>query len=185
MVRMISYPDALVLEVQERPTSYTITIQAHAADTPRLIGEAGRNYRAIASMMSLIGGRARHRIHIPPIKEPVVGVHERYQFCPDLHWPKEDLRSLLCRVARAMFEHPEAVRVEMEDIEATLSTNVQILVAKTEATAMVKAAQDCLTVLWDAIGKANGRLLYLDVVPGVELELQPPKSDGRFAGEVG
>lgn len=182
VTEIISHPENLVIESKEFTQSLVLTVQAHAADTPRLIGEGAVNYKALVVVATALGARAGLRVSVPPIREPVVGEPDRYKFSPTPDWPKEKIVKLLTDTARATFADPDAVEVKLFDDESTVSTTVELWVARNERSALVFALGAALRTLFDAIGKANGRLIYLDVVAKKDIEgPQPTSADGRFS----
>jgi len=185
VTEIISHPEDLVLEAKQFTQSIVVTIQAHAADTPRLIGEGAANYKALVLLAVALGARAGLRVSIPPIREPVVGKPDRYKFAPNESWPKEKIIKLLLDVARGTFSDPDAVEAKVFDDDSTVSTTVELWVARNERLALVTGFGSALRTLFDAIGKANGRLLYLDVVAKKDVDgRQPATAAGRFAGEL-
>lgn len=182
LTQMISHPQELVIEKFPLAKSLKITIQAHAADTGRLIGEGGANYNALVALMSTIGARYGIRVNIAPIKEPVVGESERYRFHSNPNWPKQNIMGLIKQISRCAFSYPDQIEVVAHDDAETLSTTIEVMVARNETEATVRVLQRAYNVLFDAIGKSNGRILYVDIVPQQDAEpAQPSSASGRFA----
>ncbi len=185
VTEIISHPENLVIEPKVFTQSIVLTVQAHAADTPRLIGEGAANYKALVTVATALGARAGLRVSVPPIREPVVGAPDRYKFNANDHWPKDRIVRLLTETAQATFAEPDAVEVKLFDDDSTVSTTIELWVARNERSALVFALGAALRVLFDAIGKANGRLIYLDVIAKKEVEgPQPASAAGRFSKEV-
>jgi predicted RNA-binding protein YlqC (UPF0109 family) len=185
VTEIISHPENLIIETKLHTQSIVLTLQAHAADTPRLIGSGAETFRALGIIAAAMGARAGLRVSIPPIREPVVGEPDRYKFAPQKQWPKERIVALLTDVARAAFADSGAVEVKLFDDDASVSTTIELWVARNERGALVFALGAALRTLFDAIGKANGRILYLDVIAKKEIEAtQPGTAAGRFTKEV-
>ena len=185
VTEIISHPENLVIDAKQHTQSMVLTVQAHAADTSRLIGEGASNYKALVTMATALGGRAGMRVSVPPIREPVIGERDRYKFTPNPEWPRTRIMDLLSDTARAVFADPDAIEIKPFDDDGTVSTTVELWVARNERTTLVHPVGEALRTLFDAIGKANGRLIYLDVIPKKEVEgPQPATAGGRFTKEV-
>jgi predicted RNA-binding protein YlqC (UPF0109 family) len=185
VTEIIAHPENLVIETKLHTQSIVLTLQAHAADTPRLIGSGAATYNALVTVATALGARAGLRVSIPPIREPDVGEPARYKFTPQEQWPKERIVTLLTDTARAAFADPDAIEVKLFDDDASVSTTIELWVARNERGALVFALGAALRTLFDAIGKANGRLIFLDVVAKKESEgPQPGTASGRFTKEL-
>jgi predicted RNA-binding protein YlqC (UPF0109 family) len=185
VTEIISHPENLVIETKLHTQSIVLTLQAHAADTPRLIGSGAATYNALVTVAAALGARAGLRVSVPPIREPVVGEPGRYKFAPQEQWPKERIVKLLTDITRAAFADSGAVEGKLFDDDASGSTTIELWVARNERGALVFALGAALRTLFDAIGKSNGRIIYLDVIAKKEIEgPQPWTASGRFTKEV-
>jgi predicted RNA-binding protein YlqC (UPF0109 family) len=185
VTEIISHPENLIIETKLHTQSIVMTLQAHAADTPRIIGSGAENFKALGIIAAALGARAGLHVSVPPIREPVVGEPDRYKFSPQPDWPKERIVKLLTDLARAAFADSSAVEVKLFDDDASVSTTIELWVARNERGALVFGVGAALRTLFDAIGKANGRLIFLDVVAKKESEgPQPGTAAGRFTKEV-
>ena len=178
LTEIVEHPENLVIEHRALTASVTVTIQAHAGDTPRLIGEGAGNYRAIVAIVTAMGARRGFRVNVPPIKEPVVGEPSRYRFTPNPDWPRKKILALLKETAAAVFAHPERLEFHEDDDDANHITTVEVFVARTERAEVLDSLGPAVRRVFDAIGKAHGRLLAVDVVQSTDPE-QPDTSDGR------
>jgi len=187
LTEMIAYPQELVIQHKAFATSVTITLQAHAADTKCLIGSFANNYRAITTTMLWIGARQGFRVTIPPIREPVTGnADERYTFAANPEWPKVRLMALIHETAHALFDEPISFKVHDDDENYT--TTVEIFVSRLQKPGLLVAIGPALETLFDAIGRKNGRILSVCLVPDLAPEQpavrQPVSARGRFTGEI-
>lgn len=183
LTEMVEHPENLVIEHRALTASVTITIQAHAGDTPRLIGEGAGNYRAIVAIATAAGARRGFRVNIPPIKEPVVGEPSRYRFTPTPDWPRKRILGLLRDTLGAVFAHPEKVVCNEDDDDANHITTVEAFVSRMERAEVLDALAPAIRRVFDAIGKAHGRLLAVDVVQSADPE-QPDSADGRHMKQL-
>lgn len=166
--RMVSHPENLVIDHVGFTASAKVTIQAHAADTPRLIGERAVNYRSISVLFQAICATAGFRVHVLPIKEPSVGTPDRYKFEANKNWPAEEILELLDETARAVFQDPDAIKIEATHSDADVSSTVELFCSKGERPELLALIGPAIERIFDAIGRANGRLLYLSVIPNRE-----------------
>lgn len=175
---MVEHPEHLKIEQRSLTASVTITIQAHAGDTPRLIGEGAGNYKAIVAIATAIGARRGFRVNVPPIKEPIIGEASRYRFTPNPDWPRKRILGLLRETLEAVFAHPERLRLSEDDDNSNHITTIEAFVSRTEKVEIIDALSPAIRRVFDAIGKAHGRLLAVDVVQDSDPE-QPETADGR------
>lgn len=180
---MVAYPDDLRIEHRALTASVTITIQAHAADTPRLIGEGAANYRALVAVLMGAGAQQGYRVNIPPIREPITGEPERYSFQADPNWPRSNILALVRETAKAVVAHPSSVRIAVDDDDPNITTTVEVFVSRTERAELVDALAPAIRRLFDAIGRAKGRLVAVDFMAESD-PAQPDTADGRNTKSV-
>lgn len=183
IVQMVAHPEALVIESRKLTASVIVTIQAHAADTPRLIGEGAANYRALVAIVTAMGDRAGWRVTVPPIKEPTVGEPARYKFESQADWPQEKILALLREVLAAMFHHEDDIRTAVDEDAENAITTIEVFVSRQERADLVDLIGPALRRVFDAIGRANGRLLAVDVMRDSD-PAQPETADGRNMKQV-
>jgi predicted RNA-binding protein YlqC (UPF0109 family) len=179
---MVAYPGDVVIDHRTMAASITVTIQAHAADTPRLIGSQAQNYSAISAIAVAIGAKAGYRVHVPPIREPVVGQPERFRFASRPDWPREKLIKLVRDTMDAMFLHPSSIVYDEAEDPDGLMTTLDVVVSAQEREVLARELAGPVRKLFDAIGRANGRLLAVDLVQ--DTEVQPATAAGRHAKQI-
>ena len=185
LVEMVSHPENLLVESRLLSASMTITLQAHAADTARLIGEGAMTYRAINIIMRAVGAQLGTRISIPPVREPVVGEPERYKFTANPDWPKDRILELLADTVRACFCFPDAISIAPDHDDDNITTTAEITVSRSEPAELVDALQKSLTRVFDAIGRNHGRLFAIDILATADAAApQPVSARGRYTGEI-
>jgi len=138
-----------------------IKIQRHRADTPRAVGERGSHIKAIDQLCSVIGAKGGVNIRTQ-LLEPEVGSTERYhKFKPAASWNSEAVKSIAQDICEATLTIPVEVKVhDGEDFTSTL----EIVVDRSENHMLVDTVTKSMEVLMNAVGKANGRILFVDVV---------------------
>jgi predicted RNA-binding protein YlqC (UPF0109 family) len=189
---MCHYPDALRFEHRFSPASATLTVRAHAADTSRLIGEGGKNYQALRTLMQAAGARRGLSVTLARFMEPVTGQPERHSATmtenPD--WPREKLIRLLRDTLDAVFEFSDRIEVA-EYPEATAAmTTFEVYISPLEKPDLYDLLKEPLWRIFDAIGRRHGRVLNVTVATAKvtrpeSMERQPKTAAGRFSGEVG
>lgn len=180
---IVAHKKDLVIDYRKTLSrSMTITLQAHLADTARLIGEGALTYRAISALVGAIGGQRGIRINIPPVKEPVVGEPERYKFTANPDWPKVEIAQLLEDTCKAVFCHPEVIAIAYDHDDENITSTAEVTVSRSEPADVVSALKTALGRVFDAIGRNHGRLLVVDVIAsGDPVENQPATASGRFS----
>jgi predicted RNA-binding protein YlqC (UPF0109 family) len=151
----------LKVYAREAGLGWTVFIEAHRGDIPRLIGGGGQTFKALDAVCALIGNKYRMGIRLTIDEERAVGEKDRYEtFKHAENWNKEGILRLLEDLCRAILEEP--ARISTQD-ERTNRTVIIVLLSKKEVPAVAEAAKKALGILFNAIGKANGRLVSLDV----------------------
>jgi predicted RNA-binding protein YlqC (UPF0109 family) len=141
--------------------SWIIKIQLHRADTPRAVGERGSHVRALEMIAAAIGAKAGANIRTQ-LLEPEVGLPERYhKFKPMESWNSAEVKAIAEQIAEHAFVAPATVTIhDGEDFTSTL----EIVVDRSENKNLASTMQQAMQVVFNAIGKANGRILVVDVV---------------------
>src|SRR5437660_8243607 len=96
------HPENLKLIVSAHPGVVVVRIRAHAADTRRVIGDGGKQFRALYMIAQEFGKRHKVRVVFSNVERPLVGVEDdesypRFEADPD--WPREELLRSIDRVA--------------------------------------------------------------------------------------
>ena len=178
---MCDHPDSLVVTARPLRASVSVSVQAHAVDTSRLIGSGGQNYWALSTIASAIGARRKIRVKVPPIREPVVGEPARFEFKADPNWPRARILALLDETLAATFFHPVASNVD--DDEEFFTTTVEVTMDRRERMGWVDRFGNALAIIFDAIGRTNGRVLMIDFIVDAE-PAQPESAAGRNMPEI-
>jgi predicted RNA-binding protein YlqC (UPF0109 family) len=143
--------------------SFVIKIQLHRADTPRAVGERGSHIQALDRVVAAVGNKSGVNMRAQLI-EPEVGEKSQYgRFKPATNWNREGILKLLTDIGNAVFLGKTSVRLH-EAGGTDITSSVELHVERTENRQLVEVVAGALKILFNAIGKANGRLLFLDVV---------------------
>lgn len=134
-----------------------LQISANRDDQPYLVGRNGQHLAAMNEIMFPIGRRLRRTI-VLSLQEPKVGDKlPPRKFETNADWKPDETRKLLNltlkHVLRADFKidehHDENVSV------------FQIVPARSDEPLLTPALESALDIIFDAIGKANGRTVHV------------------------
>jgi len=140
--------------------SCMIKVQVHKADMPRAIGSGGLHHRALDTLIAAIGIKYAVNMRVNLV-EPEVGRPERYErFEASHNWNSEPVVALLRDICAAVFI--TSAEVSAHDA-ADATTNLEVTVSAREPRKIIEPIGKALQVLFNAIGKANGRIVLLDV----------------------
>lgn len=155
------HPEALRIVSEPIGRMGKITLQAHKADTSRIVGERGSHIKALTAIVEAIGDKEGQPLIVELI-EPVFGEPERFaKYKGAENWNGEKIRQLLQDVAAAIFR-PEP---KIETHSAGETTAMEILVQQRSQSHRVDDLEIALRALFNAIGKANGRKLHVSILP--------------------
>lgn len=158
---IIFHPEDLKITPTSIGRSWTIRVMLHRADTPRCVGKGGNHIKSMDKLANLIGAKNGVNVRVM-LSEPEVGKAERYaQFKPSEKWNGQEVAKLAKDVGDAIFASETSTIVG--DVDGTTSS-IEMTVSRRENKALVSAVQEAMQVLFNAIGKANGRILFLDIV---------------------
>ena len=178
---MILHPGNLELNVVPGEMIVSVKIRAHLADTGRIVGQGGANFKPMSTLLGMIGEKLGVKVNLKRIADPVVGQKEFHKFTPRADWKREEISALIFTLCVAVFEEPiEVTAIDQSDGVTTL---FMIKLSGHEKTAKVASFFECLDPLLNSIGMANGRILELDIrhdPTGAE-PVQPEAADGRYA----
>lgn len=182
----VLHPDSLEVVVVPYAQGMTVLITAAGRDVGRVIGEKGAHFNALKIIGAAIGIKHGVTVELEPVPDPTEpGKSERYEkFKARDDWPKDKIVALLDRTARAVFRYDESIEVTTEDLsEAT--TMATVLCASAEQGSLIEPFQNSLKAIFNAVGKANGRTIFVVVTPSKKADpVQPKTAAGRNARAV-
>jgi len=181
----ILHPDSLKVSAVPLAQSISIRIEVHTGDMGRIIGEKGAHFRALESLCLCAGLKHGVAINLAPIAEPKGGRPDRYEkFKARDDWRYSEILSLLERAAKMIFKSEEAISLTTTDEDEHL-TIVTVNVARRESYEVIVAGSLALRTLFNAVGKANGRTIFVQVAAANDTDPPQPKSAaGRFSREL-
>lgn len=167
--RFTIHHNLLAIETVSVGGVVNVFIQAHRADTSRLIGERGASFRALSTLVAALAGADGYRAVLQPIAEPTAGEPEKFtRFVHNPGWDRECITRLLELLCNRIFEG----RAAIEARDACNQTIYVVRVPVDEMPECVRAIGSALHVIFNAIGKSNGRLIMV----GVEMTGAPEEA---------
>lgn len=163
--QMISFiclePDKV--RVWDEPTGRSTIIKAQCSksDMPRVVGSGAVHVRAMEKLVELMGRRSGLSMRFRLI-EPEPGNSSRHGgFKPNPNWNSEPFMTLLGGVGDAIFRY--GCKVENFDDDAIGETTMDLVASTKEQAELVEFVSGPVKLLWNAMGKANGRLIFANV----------------------
>jgi predicted RNA-binding protein YlqC (UPF0109 family) len=142
--------------------SYLFQARASKSDTPKLVGERARTVRALSSLVELMGRRHRQTMQFQ-LLEPEVGHPGRMQpFMRQETWDAHPTEELAMQVAGECLIHPP-LRVVTTN-QPNYVSQFTVVANNEERQEVIDALREPFAVIFNAIGKAKGRILQPDVL---------------------
>jgi predicted RNA-binding protein YlqC (UPF0109 family) len=154
----IRFPEEINIETERRGENSTMMkLEVHRDDYPRVFGGQGRHRQALVTIFAFIGAREERQIKFM-LLESKKGVRQgNLPFKANLDWKPDKTLDLLRKILRRIFTKP----FEVEALSAEETTNIEIRVDPSE-TNIIDALEPSLEPIFHAIGKNQGRQLYLE-----------------------
>lgn len=156
------FPRNMTVEVGEMEASITLTVQAHADDTRKLIGGQGGHYRALKVIFSAIAMRIGKKFRFD-IAEPQTGVQlPLTPFVQNPDWEKTETEKLLGHIVGRIFDKPFTIAHQAQSKK--FSTFEVIITDMDYDDVLLRELGEAISKIFNAIGKSHGHLLYVDLV---------------------
>lgn len=155
---LVGHRDLLRVEEKTAGSTVTLILRVHAADYPKVIGHGGGNIKGLKALLTAIG-RRESRKYFVVLPEPTFGKEEPLTpFRADPAWDRTEeigdlLRDVLGRLS-------DAHEVEVSDVDDTTIYSVEVRGIDGSATEL----DGHMSKLFQAVGKANGRNIFLSLV---------------------
>lgn len=138
-----------------------VSIQGHADDQPRLVGQNGRHYTAMAKIMEALSRRVGLQI-VLSLQEPHTGVKgDPRKFVSNPKWKPDETRALLKETVASLFQE----RCQISEHHDTKTSIFQITPHRIDKPRFSADLEEALKEIFDAIGKTNGRTI---IIAGIE-----------------
>jgi len=150
------HKDSVKISVEQLARSAVICAQVHSADMPRAIGRGGAHIKALTKIVGDIGLTSGVPLKIR-LLEPEAGQRDRYSpFQPKEEWDGKSAHELLTQVASAAISGGAVV--ERND-GANAVTEFVVKPMRRQPAREFEELIAALNVLWNAIGRAQGRIV--------------------------
>lgn len=177
------HPEGLEVITIPSGRSVTVLIKAAGRDVGRVIGERGAHFNALKTLATAIGLKQGVSVELEPVPDPTEpGKAERYEkFKAREDWPKAEIVELLKATAQAVLRFEDLIEVVCEDLSDS-TTMATVICSGANPAGLVDPIQTALKALFNAVGKANGRTIFVVVRPSQKSEPPQPKTAaGRFS----
>ena len=186
---------AIIVQAVNYSAMMTIGIRSNPTDQGRIVGTRGGHFKSLSALCNCIGAKQKITIELLPIGKKTEAKDRYYPFVAKDNWREEEIRALIVRTVQAVALCEEAVAIEQQAEQMGVSKFV-IHVARQERPELVASmttgmvnpngmVTGWLKILVNAIGKANGRTIILEILADKDGDLpQPETSAGRFAREL-
>jgi len=132
-----------------------VEIKAHADDLPKLVGKEGKHLAAINLLLRKMGERAKLKVVPNLLEPPARSTVKPPGFRENPHWKSDEARQALDATLGQLFRtHPIVEELNMEKVSI-----FQVVPRGGET--MDEELENALAILFDATGKAQGRLIQL------------------------
>lgn len=140
---------------------WMINVQVNRGDMPRIIGKGGAHSQALSTIIAAIAAKTGEQIRLS-IVEPAVGVKDRYpSFAPNFSWNAAPAMTLLSDICDATLPGKSTIR-NLDSVN--MATVLEVRVDPRVRFDILRGLQSALNTLFNAIGKANGRLLTVELL---------------------
>lgn len=147
--------------------SISFNIIGHADDHPKLVGTRGLHIWSLQTIFRHIGDKQQVPLRIT-LLEPEVGERkEKPPYVPNPKWKPDNLVRLITNVNELVFDKPVKIDVTNEGA----ATTFELFPTPDCDRDVALLAGEILTAfkyIFHAIGKAEGRTIYIDSVIGAE-----------------
>ena len=156
-----AHPKDCQVTEQETPGSSLLVIEVHPADYAKVIGGRGATFRALETLAALAGMRDRKKTRLILPRPANGGEYGSLPFVPDQNWSRSPWLVDLLQKTMDLTIGPGAT-VGASNMEDT--TILGALIEPQELPIDIEEIDDAVGKIFHAIGKANGRNVFVDVI---------------------
>lgn len=158
----------------------TLSPRAHRDDAPKLVGSGASTFRAMINVLTVVANNLGVKFYLSRIKD-VAGTEpdaNQPPFYTDENWPKDAIMTTFNETCAELFREPYTAEWNHQsggksEIELELSPSERLCVADAQL-------EDGLSILFNAIGKSNGRVLRVTLKrkgSNIESLIRPERAD--------
>jgi predicted RNA-binding protein YlqC (UPF0109 family) len=173
---LVQYPKSVKIKRQQQPDNGELmTLEVHSADLPRVFGGQGRHIQALRTIFQFIGARDEHRVRLLLIEPHArVAGAPLTPFVSNPDWKPEPVRVLLERVLNRVLAKPPQL-----DIYSGEGMTMIDIYADKDDEALCDGLTEYLKPIFHAIGKNQGRELFLESKQSIEIKRSKKKPAKR------
>lgn len=153
----VRHPDDVIVKTERLGGKNVIQVEVNRDDYGRVFGSQGRQIQAIRTVFAFIASREGRQIGVMLLESTRGTKIEPPPFRANLDWESKKLLSLLKRVLKRILALPFSV----DETSVQETTNVTIATDPKEHR-IIEALRPSLDPIFHAIGKNEGRQLYLE-----------------------
>lgn len=180
---LVLHPKNLRVSAVAMSASFTIEISAPLADGKRIVGWMGSHFKAITSLVKAIAAKNQYSADVARVEMTGTRLDRYPEFKAAKDWPHGRIVALVERMARAVFQHEADIKVAFKD-GSDAATMMDVELSEAEDAQLVAEMLTAFKTLVRPIGKAHGRIIYLNLVQTIAHEAQPDRADGRHAKQL-
>lgn len=149
------HPNDVVASIEALREAVIICIKVHTGDMPRVIGKSGAHIRSLQRIVNAIAINHGKPLRLQ-LLEPDPGKRDTYgAFVPRKDWEREPVYRLLEEVVNEAIPGGATVTIT----ETALATEFTIQPKFAQPQAQFNELVEACNILWNAIGKAKGRIV--------------------------
>ena len=168
----LMHPGELTLRVGCDRETLAVAVTPHFEDYGAMVGQrsGGQSHRMLEAFHVLLNQLARKhglRHCVYTVTESggchAGGMYRHFE--PDPEWPALAIRAALREALDALFERPTHVEFKEYDVEGKTRVYIELSQVEPKHFADVEL-RDAFSVAFNAIGRANGRLVFVERLEG-------------------
>lgn len=160
---MLKFPNDVRIDVAESGNRIIVSIAPNMQDFGRLIGMGGVMFQSLKIVLIAMSSKLRVKVFLSRI-EPTGREHQpeinAKEYIARRDWPRDEIVELFKQTCASVFEHP-TVSLRLID-EGKDASRFYVEIDERERTMFSEEElTDSLSVIFCAIGKANGHKIYV------------------------
>jgi predicted RNA-binding protein YlqC (UPF0109 family) len=157
----LSKPERMKISVYQ-PTTQGLELRAtpDPVDVSRMVGTRGIMCNSLSLLLDQVGRRAGIMVRLRVLDSGLFKPHIQKEFTPDKRWRQGEIEGVMKELCRYLFQF----NVEIRFLHLPDKTKVELELDPQEPTGFEFVLKTGLSKVFHAIGKANGRLIYVDRV---------------------
>lgn len=156
-----AHAEDIEIEANELESSITLHLRVHVADHPKVLGKNARHLRALQTLFGCMGeGRIVRITLLNPLKGEPEG---HVPFLENYEWDSTPTERLLAGLLHMLPWHAERIATKSHKLSTTFIVT-RGAPKHRFAPNVASPVLEAMATLLEAIGKKEGRLIYIDFV---------------------